>query len=376
MTFDDQSSQTSQTRFATRPIPPTPTNAHQSTTTPIKTDKLDSHTGSRFGLRSSSRNPNPNPTNPMDLFGPSGGGYSHHPPASHPQQTAYPPLTDASYGGGGGGGQPSTPGNPPTSSSSASSFAPAAAAAPPPTSRSTNARKSFAEQVRAFSHLDDVSTELSEMPKIKFKNRLFVLERWLNRPRARTSSIAEHGEFLMEVRAVRDGGAYEPVEPVWACTVGDCNHDLFSAKASSAALMHLEKRHGIVKTGGGRKRMAAAAAAAAGEEHEGGDGGGSGGVVEVLDTLASGGPPRKRMVLGLGGGGVPDKALGKLMKELAEERARNAALRQELDDQRRRFEDELRVQRDRHAEEMRLERERFSKNEDRLWRMIEKANDD
>lgn len=309
----------------------------------------------------------------MDLFGPSGGGYSHHPPA---QQTAYPPLTDASYGGGSTHPQPSTPGNPPTSSSSASSFAPAA---PPPSTSlqtmRTNARKSFAEQVRAFSHLDDVSTELSEMPKIKFKNRLFVLERWLNRPRARTSSIAEHGEFLMEVRA-RDGGAYEPVEPVWACTVGDCNHDLFSAKASSAALMHLEKRHGIVKTGGGRKRMAAAAAReeAEGEGEHGGDGGGSGGVVEVLDTLASGGPPRKRMVLA--GGGVPDKSLGKLMKELAEERARNAALRQELDDQRRRYEDELRVQRERHMEEMRLERERFSKNEDRLWRMIEKANED
>ncbi|KAK0738858.1 hypothetical protein B0T18DRAFT_433604 [Schizothecium vesticola] len=310
MTFDDQSSQTFQTRFATRQTPPTPTNAHQSTTPPppTNTDKLDSHTGSRFGLRSSSsRTSNPNP---MDLFGPgSDPGYSHHPAVPQPQQTAYPPLTDTSYGSTSTHPQPSTS-NPPTSSSSLGTPGPAPAPSGGTTLQvmRTNARKSFAEQVRSFSHLDDVSTDLSEMPKIQFKNRLFVLERWLNRPRARTSSIAEHGEFLMEVRA-RDNGAYAPVESVWACTVGECNHDLFSAKASSAALMHLEKRHGIVKT-------------------------------------------------------------------LAEERARNAALRQELDDQRRRYEEELRVQRERHVEEMRMERERFSKNEDRLWRMIEKANED
>jgi hypothetical protein len=95
--------------------------------------------------------------------------------------------------------------------------------------------------------------------------------------------------------------------------------------------------------------------------------------VEVLETPASGGPPRKRMFLG---GGPSDDSFGKLMEELAEERARNAALRQELDDQRRRYEEELRVQRERHVEEMRTERDRFSKNEDRLWRMIEKASDD
>ncbi|KAK1833697.1 hypothetical protein QBC39DRAFT_345877 [Podospora conica] len=111
----------------------------------------------------------------------------------------------------------------------------------------------------------------------------------------------------------------------------------------------------------------------------GGDGGGSGGVVEVLEPPASGGmPARKKMFFGagMGMGGTSDKSFGKLMKELAEERARNAALRQELDDQRRRYEEELRMQRERHAEEMRAERDRFSKNEDRLWRMIEKANEE
>jgi len=78
------------------------------------------------------------------------------------------------------------------------------------------------------------STDLSAWPKLALHGKEYILEDWLHKKRSRTSWIAEHGWFLLQVNNNKKEGRS------WACRI--CSQ-LFNGAATSSPALHLNLEH-------------------------------------------------------------------------------------------------------------------------------------